>query len=319
MHNNLTLLITGGCGFIGSHIAEKLTPLYKKVIIVDNLITGDIRNIEPLLEKYTNVKFIYCDITNNDQIKKIFREEYIDQVCHQAALGSVPRSISDPLASHHNNVNGFLNVLSCCHNFGVKRFVYASSSSVYGNNENLPKIEDKVGDALSPYAVTKKIDELYANVFWKCYKVETIGTRYFNVFGPRQNPNGPYAAVIPKFIDLMKNNKQPTINGNGNFSRDFTYVDNVVLGNYLALNTKNEKAYGDVFNIAAGGNSTILELFNILKEKLNFKQEPIFSFERSGDIPHSHADITKAKNVLGFKPKIQFKEGIQLLIDYNNK
>ena len=314
--NHLTLLITGGCGFIGSHLVEKITPLYKKVIIVDNLISGHKSNIEPFLEKYKNLKFIYCDLCDMENLRKIFRDYTIDQVCHQAALGSVPRSVIDPLSSHNNNVNGFLNVLVCCKNYGVKRVVYASSSSVYGDNDILPKQENKVGNVLSPYAATKKIDEIYANLFWRCYKIETIGTRYFNVFGPRQDPNGPYAAVIPKFIDLMKKNKSPTINGDGSFSRDFTFVDNVVQANLLALNTTNNKAYGEAFNIGAGGNTTILELFNVLKEKLNFEGDVKFAMKRIGDIPHSHADISKARTILGYDPKIKFSEGISKLVSY---
>lgn len=314
--NHLTLLITGGCGFIGSHLVEKITPLYKKVIIVDNLISGHKSNIEPFLEKYKNLKFIYCDLCDMENLRKIFRDYTIDQVCHQAALGSVPRSVIDPLSSHNNNVNGFLNILVCCKNYGVKRVVYASSSSVYGDNDILPKQENKVGNVLSPYAATKKIDEIYANLFWRCYKIETIGTRYFNVFGPRQDPNGPYAAVIPKFIDLMKKNKSPTINGDGSFSRDFTFVDNVVQANLLALNTTNNKAYGEAFNIGAGGNTTILELFNVLKEKLNFDGDVKFVMKRIGDIPYSHADISKARTILGYDPKIKFSEGISKLVSY---
>jgi len=313
--NHLTLLITGGCGFIGSHLVEKLTPLYKKVIVVDNLISGHKSNIEPFLQKYKNLKFIYCDLCDMENLRKIFRDYTINQVCHQAALGSVPRSIVDPLSSHNNNVNGFLNVLVCCKNYGVKRVVYASSSSVYGDNDILPKQENKVGNVLSPYAATKKIDEIYANIFWRCYKIETIGTRYFNVFGPRQDPNGPYAAVIPKFINLMKKNKSPTINGDGSFSRDFTFVDNVVQANLLALNTTNNKAYGEAFNIGAGGNTTILELFIMLKEKLHFEGNVKFVMKRIGDIPHSHADISKAKTILGYDPKIKFSEGISKLVE----
>lgn len=314
--NHLTLLITGGCGFIGSHLVEKLTPLYKKVIVIDNLITGHKSNIEPFLKKYNNLEFIYCDLCDMENLRKIFRDYTIDQVCHQAALGSVPRSVDDPLSSHNNNVNGFLNILVCCKNYGVKRVVYASSSSVYGDNDILPKQENKVGNVLSPYAATKKIDEIYANIFWRCYKIETIGTRYFNVFGPRQDPNGPYAAVIPKFIDLMRKNKSPTINGDGSFSRDFTFVDNVVQANLLALNTTNNKAFGEAFNIGAGGNTTILQLFNVLKEKLNFDGDVKFVMKRTGDIPHSHADITKAKTILGYNPKIKFSEGISKLVMY---
>ena len=223
-----TLLVTGGCGFIGSHLVEKLTPKYKHVIVIDNLSTGYRKNIEPFLQKYNNLTYIYGDLCDLEFLKSVFKNNKIDQICHQAALGSVPRSVDNPLASHNNNVNAFLNLLICCKEFGVYRLVYASSSSVYGDNNVLPKEEPRVGNVLSPYAATKKIDEIYANVFWRCYGIQTIGMRYFNVFGPRQDPKGAYAAVIPKFIDLMRNNKEPTINGDGTYSRDFTFVDNVV-------------------------------------------------------------------------------------------
>lgn len=308
------LLITGGCGFIGSHLVEKLTPKYKKVIVIDNLSTGYRKNIDIFLEKYSNLEFIYADLCNLEFLKTIFKKYSIDQIAHQAALGSVPRSVEDPLSSHKNNVNAFLNILICCKEFNVKRLVYASSSSVYGDNNVLPKEESKVGNVLSPYAATKKMDEIYANVFYKCYNIQTIGMRYFNVFGARQDPKGAYAAVIPKFIDLMRNNKSPTINGDGTYSRDFTFVDNVVQANFLALNTDNEKAYGEAFNIGAGGNITIGELSEIIKRNVGFKGEIIKGPLRPGDIPHSHANITKAKTVLNYNPKISFNEGIKTLL-----
>lgn len=314
MFQNKTLLITGGCGFIGSHLAEKLTPKYTQVIVIDNLSTGYRKNLEPFLNKYENLKFYYGDLCNFDFLRKIFSNHNINHISHQAALGSVPRSVYDPLSSHKNNVNAFLNLLICCREFKVEKFVYASSSSVYGDNETLPKIENIVGNVLSPYAATKKIDEIYGNVFWKCYGIKTIGLRYFNVFGPRQDPKGAYAAVIPKFIDLMKNNKSPMINGDGTFSRDFTFIDNVVEANFLALTTDNEESFGQVFNIGAGGNITINEMTNVLKEKLNFKGDIIYTNPREGDIPHSHANITKAKTILGYNPKISFDEGIKRLL-----
>lgn len=309
-----TLLITGGCGFIGSHIIENLITKYKQIIVIDNLSTGFKKNIEPFLEKYNNLIYIYADLCNLEYLKNIFKKYKIEQICHQAALGSVPRSVDDPLSSHLNNVNAFLNILICCKEFNVNRLVYASSSSVYGDNNTLPKQENKIGNVLSPYAATKKIDEIYANVFYRCYGIETIGLRYFNVFGPRQDPKGAYAAVIPKFIDLMKNNISPTINGDGTFSRDFTFVDNVVQANYLALNTENKKAYGETFNIGAGGNITILDLAHTIKKKLRFKGEIKLGPIRQGDIPHSHANIAKAKTILGYDPKINFTCGINKLL-----
>lgn len=315
MIHNQTLLITGGCGFIGSHLVEKISQYYQKVIILDNLSTGYKTNIDSFLQKYSNIEFIYCDLTNLEHLKSIFKKYKIDQITHQAALGSVPRSIDDPFSSHLNNVNAFLNILICCKEFGVYRLVYASSSSVYGDDTNLPKVENTLGNVLSPYAATKKIDEIYANVFYKCYGIQTIGLRYFNVFGPRQDPKGAYAAVIPKFIDLMKNGISPTINGDGSFSRDFTFIDNVVQANYLALNTENQNAFGQAFNIGAGGNITILDLAHTIKQKLGFNGEIKLGPIRSGDIPHSHADISKAKQLLNYDPKINFNQGITLLLD----
>lgn len=314
MSETKTVLITGGCGFIGSHLVEKLTPKYKQVIVIDNLSTGYRKNIEPFLEKYNNLVYLYGDLCDLEFLKSVFKNNQVDQICHQAALGSVPRSVDNPLASHNNNLNAFLNILLCCKDYNVKRLVYASSSSVYGDNDVLPKEESKTGNVLSPYAATKKMDEIYANVFWRCYGIETIGMRYFNVFGERQDPNGAYAAVIPKFISLMKQNKSPTVNGDGSYSRDFTFIDNVVKANYLALNTNNSKAYGEAFNIGAGGNITIGKLAEIIKEGVGFKGEILFGENRRGDIPHSHANITKAKTILGYNPKISFSEGIKILL-----
>ncbi|ADO67251.1 putative NAD-dependent epimerase/dehydratase [Cafeteria roenbergensis virus] len=314
MTHNKTLLITGGCGFIGSHLVEKLSNKYKQVIIIDNLSTGYLKNIEPFLTKYNNLIYLYGDLTNLEFLRNVFTKYNINQICHQAAIGSVPRSVDDPMISHNNNVNAFINLLLCCKDYNVKRFVYASSSSVYGDNEILPKVESKIGNVLSPYAATKKINEIYANVFWRCYGIETIGMRYFNVFGPRQDPKGAYAAVIPKFIDLMKHNKNPIINGDGTFSRDFTFIDNVVEANYLALNTTNIQAFGEAFNIGAGGNITIGELGEIIKTHLRFQGEIIKGPSRKGDIQHSHANISKAQSILGYYPAISFTKGISILL-----
>ncbi len=308
-----SVLITGGAGFIGSNIIEHIinNNLFSKICVLDNLSTGNINNIQKFIDS-NDIKFMYGDISNLETCRKAMSG--MDCVCHQAALGSVPRSINDPLSSHISNVNGFLNILIAAKENNIKRIVYASSSSVYGDEEQLPKQENKTGNVLSPYAATKQIDEIYANVFSKCYGMECIGLRYFNVFGPRQSPNGPYAAVIPKFINLMKNNKSPTINGDGTYSRDFTYVENAVQANILALTTTNKQCYGNVFNAGAGGRITILKLATVIKNELKFKGDIIFGKCRPGDIPHSNADISKAKKMLGYNPRIDFYTGIKKLL-----
>jgi len=313
--NDLCILVTGGCGFIGSNIVEVLLKSgVKKVRVLDNLSTGYLKNIKFLLDKYDNLEYMYGSITDLETCRKAVKG--INVVSHQAAIGSVPRSVADPLTSHNNNVNGFFNILLACKEEGIKRLVYASSSSVYGDEETLPKREDRTGNVLSPYAATKAIDEIYANVFTRTYNMECIGMRYFNVFGPRQDPKGAYAAVIPKFIDLMKNGKQPTINGDGSYSRDFTFIDNVVQANILALTTENEECFGQAFNIGAGGRFSILHLFNVLKESINFEKDVIFGNNRAGDIPHSNADISKARELLGYNPKVSFERGIKLTLNY---
>lgn len=314
---NKRFLITGGCGFIGSNIIEYLLENNAFFVrVIDNLSTGNKQNIEHLLDKYENIEFMYGDITNIEVCRKaVFG---IDIICHQAALGSVPRSIIDPLSSHLSNVNGFLNILISAKEAGIKRVVYASSSSVYGDHPVLPKVEENTGNLLSPYAATKKIDEIYGSVFTRCYGMECIGLRYFNVFGRRQDPNGAYAAVIPKFINLMKNGKSPTINGDGNYSRDFTYIDNVIQANILAMTTQNTESFGEAFNIGVEGQTTIYELFKIIKDELKLNIEPIFGPNRSGDIPHSNADISKARKILNYNPQILFKEGIIRTIKYYN-
>jgi len=314
---NKRFLITGGCGFIGSNIVEYILENNAYFVrVIDNLSTGNKRNIEHLLDKYSNLEFMYGDITNIEVCRKAVSG--IDIICHQAALGSVPRSIIDPLSSHLSNVNGFLNILISAKEVGIKRVVYASSSSVYGDHPVLPKVEENTGNLLSPYAATKKIDEIYGSVFTRCYGMECIGLRYFNVFGRRQDPNGAYAAVIPKFINLMKNRKSPTINGDGNYSRDFTYIDNVIQANVLAMTTQNTESFGEAFNIGVEGQITIYELFRIIKDELKLNIEPIFGPNRSGDIPHSNADISKARTILNYNPQIKFKEGIIETIKYYN-
>jgi UDP-N-acetylglucosamine 4-epimerase len=306
---NKNILITGGAGFIGSHICEQLLINgVKHIRVIDNLSTGYKNNIQPFLDKYDDIEFIEGDISNIDTCRTICKD--IDIICHQAALGSVPRSIGDPLSSHNSNINGTFNMLLAAKENGIKRFVYASSSSVYGDEPHLPKREDKLGEVLSPYALNKKVGELYANVFTRCYDMECIGLRYFNVFGPRQSPNGVYAAVIPKFIELMKQGKSPIINGDGSFSRDFTYIDNVVQANILAMTLENTKCFGQVFNIGAGSRITLLELISAINKELGTDIKPVFRENRSGDIPHSNADISKAVNMLGYEVKVSFEEGI---------
>mgnify|MGYP003981104889 FL=1 len=311
----LSVLVTGGAGFIGSHIVEHLANLnLKQIRIIDNLSTGSIDNISSFITKSSNVEFQYGDISNLESCREAV--DGIDIICHQAALGSVPRSVSDPLTSHVSNVNGFLNILLAAKEQNIKRIVYASSSSVYGDHPVLPKVEENTGNVLSPYAATKAIDEIYGQVFTRCYDMQCIGLRYFNIFGPRQDPNGPYAAVIPKFIDLIKQDKQPTIHGDGSNSRDFTYVDNAVQANILALTTTKSHCFGDVFNIGAGGQVSVLEMFNMIKTVLTSGVDPIFGDPRPGDIPHSNADITKARSILNYDPRISFDAGIAMLLDH---
>lgn len=311
---NKNILITGGAGFIGSNIAETLIKTnVKSIRILDNLVTGKMENIQFLLDAHNNIEYINGDIADLETCRNAVKG--IDVICHQAAIGSVPRSVKDPLTSHISNVNGFLNMLIAAKEEGIKRFVYASSSSVYGDNPILPKQENNTGNVLSPYAATKAIDEIYAGVFTKCYGMECIGLRYFNIFGPRQDPDGAYAAVIPKFIKLMRSGEQPKINGDGSFSRDFTYVDNAVQANILAFTTNNTACCGEAFNIGAGGQTTILEMVNVINAGIGRVTQPIFGEQRAGDIPHSNADISKAKNMLGYHPKISFEEGMGKLLE----
>jgi UDP-N-acetylglucosamine 4-epimerase len=308
-----SILVTGGSGFIGSNIVEYLlTNGVKKVRILDNLSTGKKSNIEFLLNKYSNLEFMYGDIANLETCRTAVKG--IDIICHQAALGSVPRSVADPLSTHISNVNGFLNILIAAKEVGIKRVVYASSSSVYGDEPTLPKVEENTGNVLSPYAASKAIDEIYAGVFTKCYGMECIGLRYFNIFGPRQDPNGVYAAVIPKFIQLMRNDLRPQINGDGTYSRDFTYVDNAVQANVLAMFVENSNVYGTSFNIGCGGQYSLNFLVNLINKSLGKNIIPEYGELRPGDIPHSNADISKAQNLLGYKVLVDFEEGIDKLI-----
>lgn len=311
--SGLSVLVTGGAGFIGSHIAEVLLLNGAKFVrIVDNLATGHKKNIEPLLTKYPNLEFMYGDISNLDVCRAAVKN--IDVITNQAAIGSVPRSILLPMQSHVANVNGFLNILIAANDAGIKRVVYASSSSVYGDNPTLPKVEENTGSVLSPYAATKAIDEIYANVFSKCYGMECIGLRYFNIFGPRQDPNGAYAAVIPKFVTQIKSGTSPMINGDGSFSRDFTYVANAVYANCLGLTTKNADCYGEAFNIGCESQTSLTDLVRVINAELDTNVVPEYGPVRNGDIPHSNADISKARLLLGYAPVVSFTEGIQKLI-----
>lgn len=310
-HKNI--LITGGAGFIGSNLCAYFLA-YNKVVCLDNFATGHRHNIEKFLS-HPNFTLIEGDIRDFATCEKAVNG--MDYVLHQAALGSVPRSINDPITTNDVNVGGFLNMLTAARNANVKRFVYAASSSTYGDSESLPKVEDVIGKPLSPYAVTKYVNELYADVFSKTYGIETIGLRYFNVFGRNQDPNGAYAAVIPKFVAQFLNHESPVINGDGNFSRDFTYIDNVVQMNELALLTENPQAVNTVYNTAFGERTTLNELINGLKEYLSEFDSAIatvpiiYGENRIGDIPHSLASIDKAKNLLGYNPKFSMRQGLK--------
>lgn len=315
----LSILVTGGAGFIGSNIVEYLLKNnVKSVKVLDNLSTGSKDNIQHLLDKYTNIEFIWGDIRNLETCRKICKN--IDVICHQAALGSVPRSIDNPLESHDVNVNGFLNILLAAKENNIKRIVYASSSSVYGTNNKSIKIENETGSPLSPYAVTKYIDELYASVFTQIHGMECLGLRYFNVFGPRQNPNGAYAAVIPKFIKIILDNKSPIINGDGLYSRDFTYIDNVVNANILALTTNNNQCFGQVFNVGTNNSISINVLFESIKKIVNNPNcQAVHGPNRLGDVPYSNASVMKISELLGYQPKIYFEEGLKNTVEYFRK
>jgi len=304
-----SFLVTGGAGFIGSNIVEYLLDNgAKKVRVLDNLSNGFKKNIAPFLS-HPAFEFIEGDIRNIDTCRKAC--EGMDYVSHQAALGSVPRSINDPVTSNEVNVSGFLNMLVAVKDSEVKRFVYAASSSTYGDSLTLPKVEDKIGKPLSPYAVTKYVNELYAHVFALNYGIETIGLRYFNVFGPKQDPNGAYAAVIPLFIQAILENRSPYINGDGMQTRDFTYVDNAVQANIRAMLTENEKAVNEVYNIAVGDRTSVKQMFDILKNVEHKNIEAIHRDARKGDVRDSLADISKAEMLLGYAPQVRFDKGLE--------
>lgn len=311
--NNTTILVTGGAGFIGSNLCEELLKYDCKVICFDNFSTGKMENILPLFEN-ERFKLIVGDIRNVEDCRKAV--EGVDYILHEAALGSVPRSIKDPLTSNDVNVSGFLNMLVAAKDGNVKRFIYAASSSTYGDSASLPKVEDVIGKPLSPYAITKYVNELYADVFSRTYGIECIGLRYFNVFGQRQDPYGVYAAVIPLFVKKLMNHESPIINGDGENSRDFTYIKNVVQMNLLALTTTNKAALNTVYNTAFGERTTLNQLVDYLKEYLS-EYDPLianvkieYGPNRSGDIPHSLASIDKAKSLLGYSPRYNMKDGL---------
>lgn len=326
----MKILITGGAGFIGSNLCEYFVNKGHNVVCLDNLSTGFMHNIEPLLS-CENFSFIQGDIRDLETCKKSVKG--CDVVLHEAALGSVPRSINDPITTNSTNIDGFLNMLVAARDERVKRFVYAASSSTYGDSKELPKIEHNIGRPLSPYAITKFVNELYANVFSSLYGIETIGLRYFNVFGRRQNPNGAYAAVIPLWVKALINHESPYINGDGSYSRDFTYIDNVIHANEQAATLSHEQIISQatlyninlpanapidmVFNVAYGGNITLNQLFETLRRNLSQYDsaietiEPIYRENRSGDIPHSQASVIKAQRILNYTPPVSAIEGIE--------
>ncbi|MDB4024199.1 SDR family oxidoreductase [Flavobacteriaceae bacterium] len=317
--SNKRVLVTGGAGFIGSNLCEALLDKGNKVICLDNFATGKRENLENLLN-HTNFTLIEGDIRKLEDCLKA--SIGVDYILHQAALGSVPRSIKDPITSNDVNVSGFLNMLVAARDNGVKRFVFAASSSTYGDSESMPKVEDVIGKPLSPYAITKYVNELYADIFSKTYGLETIGLRYFNVFGRKQDPNGAYAAVIPKFVSQLMNLESPVINGDGNYSRDFTYIDNVIQANLLSLVTTNKKAINTVYNVAYGDRNTLNDLMIYLKEYLSEFDAEISSVEviygpnRVGDIPHSHASVNKAKELLNYNPQFSLQKGLKEAVSW---
>jgi UDP-N-acetylglucosamine 4-epimerase len=314
-----TILITGGAGFIGSNLVEYFLEKGYRVVCLDNFATGHHHNISNYLNN-SRFTLIEGDIRNLNTCNEAVQG--VDYVLHHAALGSVPRSILDPLTTNEVNVSGFLNMLVASRDAKVKRFVYAASSSTYGDSESLPKVEDIIGRPLSPYAITKYVNELYADIFSKTYGLETIGLRYFNVFGRKQDPKGAYAAVIPKFVSQLIALESPKINGDGNYSRDFTYIDNVIQMNELAMKTTNPDALNTVYNTAFGERTTLNDLVFCLKKHLSVFDQRIenvkieYGPNREGDIPHSLANITKAKKLLGYAPLFSMKEGLEIAMDW---
>lgn len=311
------ILVTGGAGFIGSNLCEELVKKGNYVVCLDNFSTGRIENIQGLLDN-NRFKLIEGDIRNLDTCLKAVNG--VDVVFHEAALGSIPRSIDDPITTNAVNISGFLNMLVAAKNAKIDRFIFAASSSAYGDNETIPKVEDTIGNPLSPYALTKYVDELYAHVFSITYGLKYIGIRYFNVFGRRQDPNSAYAAVIPLFIKKLLKHEQPIINGDGSNSRDFTYIDNIIHINMLALETLSPKAFNQIYNGAGGENTSVLELEQLITKNLSAYDNcidcivPIFGPNRIGDVKHSKASISKARELLGYTPVCTFEDGLKKTI-----
>lgn len=315
------VLVTGGAGFIGSNLCEHLLGKGYSVRCLDNFATGHIENVIPFIERYPEAFELQVgDIRDLEACRKAV--ESVDCVMHEAALGSVPRSIKDPMTTNAVNISGFLNMLVSSRDAGVRRFIFAASSSTYGDSKTLPKVEDVIGKPLSPYAITKYVDELYADVFARSYGTEYIGLRYFNVFGRRQDPHGAYAAVIPLFVKKFMNHEAPNINGDGEYSRDFTYIDNVIQMNMLAMTTDNPEAVNQIYNTAYGERTTLNQLVGYLREFLGAKDEAILKIEpthgpnRAGDIPHSLACIDKARRLLGYAPRYSMRDGLREAVDW---
>ena len=312
----MKILVTGGAGFIGSNLTEYFLEQGHQVRVLDNFATGHIENLLPLFQRFPDTFELQVgDIREmSDCQKSLVGMEY---VLHEAALGSVPRSVKDPITTNEVNIGGFLNMLVAARDAGIKRFVFAASSSTYGDSASLPKVEDVIGRPLSPYAITKYVDELYADVFARTYGIEYIGLRYFNVFGRRQDPNGAYAAVIPLFVKKLMNHEAPNINGDGEYSRDFTYIDNVIQMNMLALTTENQEALNQIYNTAFGERTTLNQLVAYLKVFLGERDEAIKEIEpthgpnRVGDIPHSLASVDKARRLLGYDPQFSMRDGLR--------
>jgi UDP-N-acetylglucosamine 4-epimerase len=313
------ILVTGGAGFIGSNLCESLLKLGVHVTCLDNFSTGSKNNLLDFVDS-KNFNLIEGDIRDLNTCKRASKNQ--NYILHQAALGSVPRSITDPITTNDVNIGGFLNMLVAAHESKIERFIYAASSSTYGDSYSLPKIENQIGKPLSPYAITKYVNELYAENFNLNYNLDTIGLRYFNVFGPKQNPNGPYAAVIPLFIKKLTNYESPVINGDGSFSRDFTFINNVIQMNILALTTDDKIAINQVYNTAVGERTTLIEMFLLLKKYLS-KHDPRisqvevkFGPERLGDIPHSLASMEKANKLLNYSPSYTLEQGIEMYVEW---
>lgn len=306
----MRILVTGGAGFIGSNLVEQLLKDERVtfVRVFDNLATGSLKNLADFIS-HPGFEFIEGDIRQYNACLEAC--ESIDVITHQAALGSVPRSVKDPLTTNEVNITGALNIFTAAKEKNIKRVIYAASSSTYGDHQGLPKVEDRIGNPLSPYAVTKYVNELYAKVYASLYNVQFIGLRYFNIFGPRQNPQGPYAAVIPLFIKAILENKPPVINGDGSHSRDFTFVANAVQANIAAMFTERSEAVNEVYNVACGEQTSLLQLFDALKQEAGSSLNPAHGPDRPGDVKHSLADISKAKSFLGYNPSISVEEGLR--------